>query len=99
MVVKKERLRLGELIKAGRKKAGLTAEELAKKAGIDRTYLSKIERHGFLPSPKVLKDIIAHLRDRSPYLYFNVYQKLKYREVDKFFSAYTEVYHKNRGNL
>ena len=49
---------LGQMIRARRKKLGLTAEKLAIKSGIDRTYLSKIERHGYLPSPNVLLKIV-----------------------------------------
>lgn len=51
------RMSLGEKIRLRRKEVGLTAEALAKRVGVDRTYLSKIERHHFLPSPEVFKNI------------------------------------------
>jgi len=72
-------LSLGQLIRARRKKLGLTAEELAKKAGIDRTYLSKIEKHNTLPSPKVLSNIVVHLNDK-PNKYMRLYESLKFRQ-------------------
>jgi len=72
-----EKPSLGQMIRARRKKIGLTAEELAKKAGVDRTYLSKIERHGALPSPKVLNSIVAHLDDK-PNKYISLYESLKF---------------------
>lgn len=48
---------LGERIRMRRKEHGLTAEKLAQRVGVDRTYVSKIERHNFLPSLEVFKSI------------------------------------------
>ena len=48
---------LGAMIRAQRKAQGLTEEKLARKIGINRGYLSKIEGRGLLPSPDVYKKI------------------------------------------
>ena len=81
---------LGQMIKTRRKELGLTAERLANKANIDRTYISKIEKHGFLPSPKLLTKIISNLNDTSD-KYIRLYKSLKlesamksYKEKIKF---------------
>jgi len=73
---------IGQLIRIRRKKLQLTAEELANKVGIDRTYISKIEKHDFLPSPKVLASIVAHLNDR-PHKYMHLYESLKAAKAKK----------------
>lgn len=85
-------LSLGKKIRARRKELGLIAEELAKKAGIDRTYLSKIEKHGYLPSPEVLGKIVMHLND-NPESYFRVYTTLKYPGLSK--TEYALLTHSN----
>ena len=66
---------IGRLLKEKRKELKLTTEELAKRASIDRTYITKIERHNKLPSPLVFKKIIDVLKD--PEL-FVTYLKIKY---------------------
>ena len=38
-----KRYRIGDIIRQARKKAGLTQEELAKKSGTSKTYISRIE--------------------------------------------------------
>jgi transcriptional regulator with XRE-family HTH domain len=48
---------LGEALSRRREAAGLTQEQLAHKAGIDRTYVSKLERN--LQSPTV--DMLVRL--------------------------------------
>ena len=50
---------IGEIVRSQRKKLGLTADKLAEKVGVDRTYISKIENHNLFPSP----DIISKLSD------------------------------------
>jgi transcriptional regulator with XRE-family HTH domain len=45
---------LGKVIKDKRRELKLTARELAQKADIDRTYISKIENHDFLPTYHIL---------------------------------------------
>ncbi len=73
---------LGQLIRARRKKLYLTIEELAKKVGIDRTYITKIEKHDFLPSPQVLTSIIAQLNG-NPDKYMRLYKSLKIAKTKK----------------
>ena len=53
----------------------LTTEELARKAGIDRTYITKIERDSMLPSPLAMKKITDVLKDQE---LFETYLKIKY---------------------
>jgi len=50
-------MNLGELLLSARKREGLTHVELAELANVDRTYLSKIEKHNLIPS----MDIAARL--------------------------------------
>jgi len=67
---------LGQQIRARRKELDLTIEELARKVGIDRTYITKIERQGFLPSRKVIDSIVKNLSD-TPAKYLRLYKTLK----------------------
>ena len=69
---------LGGLLKARRKKLKLTAEELADKAGIDRTYITKIETDDKLPSPVIMEKITNALSDED---LFKAYIKIKYPMV------------------
>ena len=69
---------LGGLLKARRKKLKLTAEELADKAGIDRTYITKIETDDKLPSPVIMEKIANALSDED---LFKAYIKIKYPMV------------------
>jgi len=73
---------LGQLIRARRKELNLTIEELAKKVGIDRTYFTRIEKHGLLPSPKVMRDIVMNLKT-NPTKYMRLYKSLKLERVMK----------------
>ena len=69
---------LGGLLKARRKILKLTAEELADKAGIDRTYITKIETDDKLPSPVIMEKITNALSDED---LFKAYIKIKYPMV------------------
>ena len=69
---------LGGLLKARRKKLKLTAEELADKAGIDRTYITKIETDDKLPYPVIMEKITNALSDED---LFKAYIKIKYPMV------------------
>jgi len=69
---------LGGLLKARRKILKLTAEELADKAGIDRTYITKIETDDKLPSPVIMEKIANALGDED---LFKAYIKIKYPMV------------------
>ena len=57
--------KLGTIIRERRKALGITAEELAKKVGIDRTFVSKIENDKLLPSSQVLERIGKILKTNS----------------------------------
>jgi transcriptional regulator with XRE-family HTH domain len=47
-----------------RLKLGLTQQELAKRVGVDHTYISKIENEGLLPGIKVIIAITKELGGR-----------------------------------
>ena len=53
----------GEYLRETRRKKKLTAEKLAKSIGVDRTYISKIERAGYFPSYGVLHKIAKEIGD------------------------------------
>ena len=66
---------LGEELRQRRLAAGLSQEELADKAGIDRTYVSLLERDERIPTVNVLiavcrvmgvraSEVIARIEDR-----------------------------------
>jgi len=74
--------KLGEEIRARRQSLKLTAKDLAKKIGVDPTYITYIEKHGKFPSPAVMKKIEDTLED--PML-GSIYLKTKYPEVCKEF--------------
>ena len=74
--------KLGEEIRARRQGLKLTAKDLAKKIGVDPTYITYIEKHGKFPSPAVMKKIEDTLGD--PIL-GSIYLKTKYPEVCKEF--------------
>jgi len=50
-----------EIIKEERTKCGLSAADLAKKAGISRTYLWQIEEKNSRPSVEYLANIVPHI--------------------------------------
>lgn len=49
-----EDIPFGKLVYSRRKELKMTAEKLGKYCGIDKTYISKIERHNFIPTTKIL---------------------------------------------
>ncbi|MEK7603388.1 MAG: helix-turn-helix transcriptional regulator [Patescibacteria group bacterium] len=61
---------LGEQLRASRIKTGLTQEEVAKRAGTERSYYAKLEQGYTLPSLKLLEKILkvldARFRDVLP---------------------------------
>ena len=61
---------LGQLILERRKGFKITAESLAHKIGVDRTYISRMERHGWLPSLPLMKRIAKELKDKNLLLYY-----------------------------
>ena len=70
---------LGKAIRSRREELKITAEELAKKVGIDRTFVSKIENHGLLPSRLVLARIETVLKTTDLFEYY-IKQKNPYLE-------------------
>jgi transcriptional regulator with XRE-family HTH domain len=56
---------LGRHLQQARKKAGLSQEELSFRAGLDRTYISHLERDLNSPSLNVLFRICAALGIRA----------------------------------
>ena len=66
---------LGSLMRAQRKKLRLTTEQLAELTAIDRTYITKIEKHNKLPSLAIMQTICDRLGDRE---LFEKYLKIKY---------------------
>jgi len=71
----KNKLNLGSILRRRRRELQLTAEELSKIAGIDRTYITKIERHNKLPSLAIMQIICDKLEDEE---LFKNYLKIKY---------------------
>jgi transcriptional regulator with XRE-family HTH domain len=53
---------IGKVIRQKRKERGITAERLAKKIGVVRTYISKIEAGKILPSSKLVKKLETALK-------------------------------------
>jgi len=69
-------------IKKLRKARGLTAEELADKVGVDRTYISKMENGRLLPSIRIIIDISKHL---GPSDCYDLYFQERYPELRRVF--------------
>ncbi len=53
---------LGLIIRNQRKDIGITAEELGRRVGVTRTYISKIERGSMRPSHRIILDFKKALR-------------------------------------
>lgn len=88
-----DRLVLGKLIKARRKELKLTAEDLAKKAHINRTYISKIERHGFLPSIEIMSVILMNLKIGNQKIneYASIFTRLKFSRSSEYQDRESDV--------
>jgi len=71
----KNELNLGGFLRRRRRELRLTAEELSQIAGIDRTYITKIEKHNKLPSLAIMQIICDKLGDEE---LFKDYLKIKY---------------------
>jgi transcriptional regulator with XRE-family HTH domain len=56
---------LGKNIKKAREKAGLTQEQVAEKAGIHVSYVSRIERGKVNPSYDILENLAKVLKVKS----------------------------------
>ena len=79
---------IGEFIRSQRKAQKLTAEELAKRIGVDRTYISKIEKHNYLPSYSVLAKIAKTLKSNE---ILERYMSKKYPEMLKDISGMKKI--------
>lgn len=69
---------LGAVIRERRERLGLKVYELADAAGVDPVYITRIEKHGKLPSPSIMEKISKALSDEE---LFKVYLKIKYPMV------------------
>lgn len=69
--------RLGSIIRARRKELKMTCKELAQRAGVDRSYIGKIENRNLLPAYHILvklestlgvglKDLYSERKDIAP---------------------------------
>lgn len=70
----------GELVKRLRKEQKLTGEELAKKVGVVRTYISKIEKHNLLPSIAVVRKLAEVLHSN---LIVQQYYSEKFKDIER----------------
>ncbi|MDD5409290.1 MAG: helix-turn-helix transcriptional regulator [Candidatus Omnitrophica bacterium] len=69
---------LGAAIRKRREKLGLKVYELADAVDVDPVYITRIEKHGKLPSPLIMEKISKALSDEE---LFKVYLKMKYPMV------------------
>ena len=67
-----------------RKDAGLTAEELADIVGVDRTYITKIEKHNKLPALATMQIICDKLRADELFIdYLKIKYPTQYERLEK----------------
>lgn len=66
---------VGSLLRTARRSFHLTTEQLANIAGVDRTYITKIEKHNNLPSLAIMQIICDKLQANE---LFKKYLKIKY---------------------
>ena len=85
---------LGAAIRKRREERGFKVYELADAAGVDPVYITRIEKHGKLPSPLIMEKISKALSDED---LFKFYLKIKYpmvydriKPVDAFFDVEIE---------
>ena len=79
--------KLGQKIRKRREELGLKVYEFAKKVGVNPVYITQIEKHGKLPSLKVLKAIVDNLNTDKPSAYYRIYMGLKYPELPAILDA------------
>jgi len=73
----------GKALRELRKKRGLTAEQLAKKVGVDRTYISKIENGIITPGIQTVISISRHLGPSDCYDLYLIEKYPSFRHVFK----------------
>jgi transcriptional regulator with XRE-family HTH domain len=85
---------IGAAIRKRREERNLKVYELADAVGVDPVYITRIEKHGKLPSPLIMEKISKALSDES---LFKRYLKMKYpmvydriKPVDAFLDAEIE---------
>jgi transcriptional regulator with XRE-family HTH domain len=69
---------LGAAIRKRREELNFKVYELADAVGVDPVYITRIEKHGKLPSPIIMEKISKALSDED---LFKTYLKLKYPMV------------------
>lgn len=69
---------LGAAIRKKREELNFKVYELADAVGVDPVYITRIEKHGKLPSPIIMEKISKALSDED---LFKTYLKLKYPTV------------------
>jgi transcriptional regulator with XRE-family HTH domain len=65
MAKRRGRLLIGEVLRAARQRAGMTQEDLAYAAGVDRTYVSSLENDHKSPTLETLAVLCAELDVRT----------------------------------
>ena len=75
---------LGQIISKRREDKGWSGAELARRIKVHRSYITKIEKDGLLPLPKVMKKIQKILGDDLGAIYEKEQAtRLKYDDMDK----------------
>ncbi|MBW2044315.1 MAG: helix-turn-helix transcriptional regulator [Deltaproteobacteria bacterium] len=59
------RASLGKAVKKRRQELKITANHLAKAVGVNRSFISRMENHGWLPSLPLMKKIAKELKDKK----------------------------------
>ncbi|MBP7055682.1 MAG: helix-turn-helix transcriptional regulator [Candidatus Omnitrophica bacterium] len=84
-----EKITLGLMIKAQRKKCGYTTEELASKVGINRSYITRFENEDIYPSSHIFEKIVNALTTgeslkKLRYKFKKLYYTKKYPDIIAF---------------
>ena len=74
-----------ECLHSSRKSVPITAENLAKAAGVDRTYISKMENHGWLPTLDVASRLSTILKDPD---LLSIFLEVKYPKTHNRLQVY-----------
>ena len=86
---------VGERIRERRKECGMTQAEVAKKAGISRSYFSDVEKDYYNPSIDTLKSIAAALGTTSGILLDDA-SALEYAAVDNGLTGALKLFEADR---
>lgn len=89
---------VGKMVKKLREVREFTSEELATEAGVDRTYISKLENKNILPSPdafiKILVALNPPLQDARQL--FETYKETKFPKWAKLEKIFYEKFEFDR---